>query len=109
MRNAEVIALRSTINELRAEVKALHQLVDMKIDHVVRKVCDAFQGFGILDPNEETWTEQQVCERYRINRRTMYNFRKDDKIAFTKTGRGKNCKIYYRKADVIEFFASYNG
>lgn len=38
----------------------------------------------------------------------MYYHRINGRIPFIKTGNGKNCKILYRKADVIEFFSVQN-
>ncbi len=108
MRTAECNMLMQVILELRSEVRGMKNGLDSKIDQVAKRVTEAFQGFGILDPDEELWTEQQVCERYHVSRRTMYEHRKNGRIAFIKTGSGKNCKIKYRKADVIEFFSSLN-
>ena len=108
MKSVEFTMLCRMIEELRAEVLAVKNGVDHKIDSVAKTVMDAFQGFGILDPDEDTWTEKQVCERYHISRKTMYNYRSSEKIPFTKIGSGRNCIIRYRKADVMEFFASLN-
>ncbi len=108
MRTAEYNMLAQLISELKSEVRGMRNGLDCKIDQVAKRVTEAFQGFGILDPDEDQWTEQQVCERYHVSRRTMYNHRKEGRIAFIKTGSGKNCKIKYRKADVIEFFSSLN-
>ena len=30
------------------------------------------------------WTEKQVCEKYGIDRKTMYNYRKMELIPFTR-------------------------
>lgn len=38
----------------------------------------------------------------------MYEYRKSGMIAYIKTGSGKNCKVKYRKADVIELFSVQN-
>lgn len=38
----------------------------------------------------------------------MYNRREEGKIAYSKSGAGKNCVIRYRKADVLEMFAAEN-
>ena len=38
----------------------------------------------------------------------MYEYRKCGMIAYIKTGSGKNCKVKYRKADVIELFSVQN-
>lgn len=108
MRTEEYRTIVRLISELAAEVRNVKTGLDSKIDHVAKKVTEAFQGFGILDPEEETWTEQQVCDRYHVSRRTMYGHRKGGRIAFIKTGAGKNCMIKYRKADVIEFFSVQN-
>lgn len=96
------------IAELKEEVRDIRNGVHDKIDSVASKVKAAFEGFGILDPEEEVWTEQQVCERYQVCRRTMYNYRNAGRIAATKSGKGRNCKLKYRKADVIEMFAALN-
>lgn len=96
------------ISELKEEVLNVKNGVHAKIDLVTKSIKDAFEGFGILDPDEDTWTEQQVCEHYHVTRRTMYNYRKAGLIAGYKTGGGRNCKINYRKADVMELFASEN-
>ncbi|WP_302591135.1 MULTISPECIES: helix-turn-helix domain-containing protein [Bacteroidales] len=108
MRTEEYRTLIRLIRELASEVREVRTGLDCKIDHVAKKVTEAFQGFGILDPEEETWTEQQVCERYHVSRRTMYEYRKSGLIAYIKTGSGKNCKVKYRKADVMEFFSVQN-
>lgn len=108
MRTEEYNMLAQLIKELKSEVIGIRTGIDSKIDEVARKVTDAFQGFGILDPDEETWTEQQVCERYHVSRRTMYDHRSNGRIAFIKNGTGRNCKIRYRKADVMEFFSVLN-
>jgi len=108
MRTEEYRTIVRLIGELASEVRNVKAGLDSKIDHVAKKVTEAFQGFGILDPDEETWTEQQVCERYHVSRRTMYGYRKSGVIAYIKTGSGKNCKIKYRKADAIEFFSVRN-
>ena len=94
--------------ELKEEVKNLRNGVDHKIDTVAKSVKEAFMGFGLLDPDEEVWTEQQVCERYQVVRKTMYNFRTEGKIPFIRKGNPVNGPIRYRKADVMEFFATEN-
>lgn len=106
MTSTEFRILSQMLNELKAEMIAMKQGVDTEIEVVAKTVMDAFQGFGILDPEEDTWTETQVCDRYHVSRRTMYNHRKEGRIAYTRSGSGKNCMIRYRKADVIELFAS---
>lgn len=108
MRTEEYTLLVRLVKELAAEVRGLKSGLDSKIDQVAKRVTEAFRGFGILDPEEDTWTEQQVCERYHVSRRTMYYHRINGRIPFIKTGNGKNCKILYRKADVIEFFSVQN-
>lgn len=108
MRTSEYNMLAQIIMELKSEVRDMKNGLDSKIDQVAKRVTEAFQGFGILDPDEETWTEQQVCERYHVSRRTMYDHRANGRIPFIKNGSGKNCKIKYRKADVIEFFSVQN-
>ncbi len=70
---------------------------------MVKSLTDSFKGFGILDP-----TEEQVCIKYNVTRRTMYNHRRNGRIAYSKTGAGRNCKILYRKADVMDLFAEVN-
>lgn len=108
MRSTEYTMLAQLIKELTVEVRKVKHGLDNKIDQVAQRVTEAFQGFGILDPEEDLWTEQQVCERYHVSRRTMFEHRKHGRIPFIKTGSGKNCKIRYRKADVIEFFSVQN-
>lgn len=106
--SAEFTILREMLNEIRREVRELKDGVHSRIDFAVKTVKEAFQGFGILDPEEEMWTEKQVCERYHVDRKTMYRHRKAGRITGYKYGKGKNCKIYYRKADVIELFSTLN-
>ena len=106
MTSTEFRILSQMLAELKAEMVAIKQGVDIKIDDVAKTVMNAFQGFGILDPEEDTWTETQVCDRYHVSRRTMYNHRMGGRIPYSKNGAGKNCMIRYRKADVIELFAS---
>ncbi len=91
MRTEEYRTLVGLIRELAAEVRNVKTGLDSKIDHVAKKVTEAFQGFGILDPEEETWTEQQVCERYHVSRRTMYEYRKSCKYSL-KSGPGRSLK-----------------
>ncbi len=106
--SVEFDILHEMLAEIRREIRSLKDGVHERIDVAVKAVKDAFQGFGILDPDEEMWTEKQVCERYHIERKTMYRHRKAGRITGYKYGKGKNCKIYYRKADVIELFSTLN-
>ncbi len=108
MRTEEYTMLVRLVTELATEVRGMKTGLDSKIDQVAKRVTEAFQGFGILDPEEETWTEQQVCERYHVSRRTMYGHRTNGRIAYIKAGSGRNCKVKYRKADVMEFFSVLN-
>ena len=106
--SAEFDILSRMLLEIQKEVRELKDGVHNRIDGAIRSVKDAFQGFGILDPEEDMWTEKQVLERYHVDRQTMYNHRKSGRITGHKNGTGKNCKIYYRKADVMELFATVN-
>lgn len=108
MRSEEYRILQGVIRELAAEIKALKLGLDIKIDDMVKSLTDSFKGFGILDPTEDTLTEEQVCVKYNVTRRTMYNHRCNGRIAYSKTGAGRNCKILYRKADVMDLFAEVN-
>lgn len=106
--SSEFNILHELLSDIRREVRELKDGVHTRIDTAVKSVKEAFQGFGILDPEEEMWTEKQVCERYHVDRKTMYRHRKAGRITSYKYGKGKNCKIYYRKADVIELFSTLN-
>ena len=50
-------------------------------------------------------TTREVCEQYGVSERKLYDMRKNGEIAFTRHGTGKNSKISYRIADVVEAFA----
>ena len=52
MRTEEYRTLVRLIRELASEVRNVKTGLDSKIDHVAKKVTEAFQGFGILDPEE---------------------------------------------------------
>ena len=106
--SAEFDILSRMLREIQAEMRELKDGVHKRIDSAVRNVKDAFQGFGILDPEEDMWTEKQVCERYNVDRKTMYTHRKSGRITGYKTGTGRNCKTYSRKADVMELFSTVN-
>ena len=51
MRTEEYRTLVGLIRELASEVRNIKTGLDSKIDHVAKKVTEAFQGFGILDPD----------------------------------------------------------
>lgn len=106
--SVEFDILHQMLTEIRREVRDLKDGVHDRIDDAIRSVKDAFQGFGILDPEEEMWTEKQVCERYHVDRKTMYRHRKAGRITGYKSNKGTNSKISYRKADVIELFSTLN-
>lgn len=106
MTAAERKIIQQLINELKADVADLKNELSDKVDAAVKSVKDAFEGFGILDPDVDTWTGKEVCERYGVSERFLYDRRKDGTLPFIKVGPGKNSKIRYRKADVIELFAS---
>lgn len=108
MNSAEFKILSKMIADLHNEVRSIKNGVDVKIDNVSKTVMDAFKGFGILDADEDTWSETQVCERYCISRRTMYSYRSKGIIPYIKGGESNNSAVRYRKADVIEFFAAKN-
>ena len=50
-------------------------------------------------------TTREVCEQYGVSERKLYDMRKNGEIAYTRQGKGKNSKIIYRIADVVEAFA----
>ncbi len=108
MKSAEFTMICRMLSELKAEVQAIKNGVDCKIESVAKTVMEAFQGFGILDPDEDTWTDKQVRERYHVARKTLYNYRMSGKLPYTKFGEGNNCIIRYRKADIMELFATRN-
>lgn len=108
MTSREFAILSQLIKELKEEVRDIKHGVHDKIDTVAKAVKDAFEGFGILDPDEDTWTEAQICERYHVSPRTLYTYCKEGKLKPVKTGKGKTCKKRYPKADVMELFASRN-
>ncbi|MBJ2197539.1 DNA-binding protein [Muribaculaceae bacterium Isolate-042 (Harlan)] len=108
MKSAEFTMVCQMLSELRAEVQAIRTGVDSRIESVAKTVMEAFQGFGILDPDEDTWTDKQVRARYHVSRKTLYNYRMSGKLPYTQTGEGTNCTIRYRKADIIELFATRN-
>ncbi|MCM1505279.1 MAG: helix-turn-helix domain-containing protein [Muribaculum sp.] len=108
MTSTEFRMISQLIAELREDIRNHRDDIDRKIDSVTRSVKDAFQGFGILDPEEEVWTEKQVCEKYHKSRKTMFNYRKEGKIPYHRIGVGKNSSVRYRKADVMDFFATEN-
>ena len=106
--STEFDILHSLLTEIQKEARELKDGVHIRIDSAIRNVKDAFQGFGILDPDEEMWTEKQVCERYHVDRKTMYNHRKAGRITGYKSNKGTNSKVSYRKADIIELFSTLN-
>lgn len=105
---AEIKVLKKGIAEIKDEIKGLKRIIEEKIDNAFKLIEKLLKGYGIVDCEEEYLTETQVCERYGVCRRTMYNYRKDGLIPFIRLNDGVNSKILYRKADVIEFFAERN-
>ena len=88
--SAEFDILSRMLLEIQKEVRELKDGVHTRIDCAIRSVKDAFQGFGILDPEEDMWTEKQVRERYHVDRKTMYNHRKNGRITgHKKTNKNK--------------------
>lgn len=69
MKSAEFTMVCQMLSELRAEVQAIRTGVDSRIESVAKTVMEAFQGFGILDPDEDTWTDKQVRARYHVSRK----------------------------------------
>lgn len=54
MRTEEYTLLVRLVKELAAEVRGMKSGLDSKIDQVAKRVTEAFRGFGILDPEEDT-------------------------------------------------------
>lgn len=107
MTSKEFALICRKLDELQSEIRDIKHGVHDKIDTVAMKVKNAFEGFGILDPDVDVWTEKEVCQRYSVCRRTMYTYREQGLIEPVKPKEGSNSrKIRYRKADVIELFAS---
>lgn len=103
-----VLRLLNEVSELRKEVKGLHGKIETKVDSAINTVKDAFEGFGILDPEEDTWTTKQVCENYHVSPRSLNDWRRAGLISFSRVSDSPKSKIRYRKADIIEFFAARN-
>lgn len=90
------------IKQVSAMLKNLENTFMERLRQMERSYLEALKGFGIID-DEKMWTEKQVCEKYGIDRKTMYKYRKQGIIPFTR--KGDRGKIYYRPADVRAFFA----
>lgn len=90
------------LKQVSAMIKSLENTFMERLRQMERSYLDALKGFGIID-DEKMWTEKQVCEKYGIDRKTMYKYRKLELIPFTR--KGERGKIYYLPADVRAFFA----
>ena len=80
--------------DFRAEIKELQKTITAQL-----------KGYGVIGCEEEMWSEETVCIKYGVSKRKMFNHRKNGDIAYTKTGKGRTCRIMYRPADVRELFA----
>lgn len=63
------------LKQVSAMIKSLENTFMERLRQMERSYLDALKGFGIID-DEKMWTEKQVCEKYGIDRKTMYNYRK---------------------------------
>ncbi len=67
----------------------------MEVKRLIRKIAVLTDSCCDIPP--------ELCEKYGIDRKTMYNYRKMELIPFTR--KGERGKIYYLPADVRAFFA----
>lgn len=86
-------------------MKELETKLDARLEGFGKKFIGLLQGFSVLDPDKLTMTTREVCEQYGVSERKLYDMRKNGEIAYTRQGKGKNSKITYRIADVVEAFA----
>lgn len=97
--------LMALVKSLYTEVKSLRQAIKEDIKAECRNIEEKLIGLGIMESEDEYWSEKDIMRKFGVSRTKIWNMRKSGILPFVKLGKGKNASVKYRPADVRIAFA----
>lgn len=97
--------LTNLIKALMAEVKSLRESIKNDIKAECRSIEEKLIGLGIMESEDEYWSEKDIIRKFGVSRTKIWKMRKSGILPFIKLGEGKNAPVKYRPADVRIAFA----
>ena len=64
-----------------------------------RKLMDALTGLGLIDPEEELWTINDLIDKFGVSRTKIYYMMKDGSLPYIKMGEAKSSPVKFRPVD----------
>ena len=104
MNEDKLIAL---IKSLYAEVKSMREELKQDIKAECRNIEEKLIGLGIMESEDEYWSEKDIMRKFGVSRTKIWNMRKSGILPVVKLGKGKNATGKYRPADVRIAFADH--
>lgn len=97
--------LMALVKSLYTEVKSLREAIKEDIKAECRNIEEKLIGLGIMESEDEYWSEKDIMRKFGVSRTKIWNMRKSGILPFVKLGKGKNASVKYRPADVRIAFA----
>lgn len=95
------------IKELRAEILMLREELKQSIKRECRAIEEKLIGLGIMENEDEYWSEKDIVRKFGVSRTKIFNMKKAGILPSVKLGESKNSPVKYRPADVRIAFAEY--
>lgn len=104
MKEDKLLSLMKTI---LSEIKSLREEIKNDIKAECRNIEEKLIGLGIMESEDEYWSEKDIMRKFGVSRTKIWNMRKSGILPFVKLGTGKNASVKYRPADVRIAFADH--
>lgn len=99
--------LAALLKELLTEVQSLRAELKKDIKAECRNIEEKLIGLGIMESEDEYWSEKDIMRKFGVSRTKIWNMRKSGILPFVKLGEGKNASVKFRPADVRIAFAEH--
>lgn len=104
MKEDKLLSLMKTI---LSEIKSMREGIKNDIKAECRNIEEKLIGLGIMESEDEYWSEKDIIRKFGVSRTKIYNMRKSGILPYVKLGTGKNASVKYRPADVRIAFADH--
>lgn len=99
--------LMNLVKTLLTEVKSMRENIKNDIKAECRSIEEKLIGLGIMESEDEYWSEKDIIRKFGVSRTKIWKMRKSGILPFVKLGTGKNAPVKYRPADVRIAFADH--
>lgn len=80
--------LMALVKSLYVEVKSLREAIKEDIKAECRNIEEKLIGLGIMESEDEYWSEKDIMRKFGVSRTKIWNMRKSGILPFVKLGKG---------------------